>query len=661
MGESGFFVYVLWALNAVQFAENHGLKYCVFLDGKNNPYWSPSKHPAGVGSANLWSDFFSSDNTTTLRGCEASAFCKLEERQFMELSEGLYPKGAGWKLYLAKDALKALPSGKCSNCGSHSWFTNMRYRGASMVKRYIRIQPHIQQLSEEFWHSNKLAGKQVLGIHMRGTDKVWGKQHGPSDYYDYIRAWLDVHGDDGRVFIATDDPHWMESLSTWCNQHTSRGQCIWRNVDRLEGNAFTHPNEGDPYSKGEEVLVDALLLSKVDFLMKSASNVPEFGIYFNEALVNNSYYLNLQDEGETQPVPSWMAPIAAQFEAESQGILTVPTSWLLAEELPKCETQSPQGLLRIEGGDRGAGFATLFFTYPINHILLAEAHCLIPLAVMDASQCHNFYDETKPGNVWEYYFEPLPTRADPGAFKTVYRLADEQMLKLHVDSPWSVHAYYYGEPSNAQREHLDVYDEEWYRHNRGLAAGVVSRYFKLKPAMQAEMQRLWERHVSNRSSPIVLGIHYRGTDKGGPWRHDKDDLNSYLPYIESFLKANPSGHVFLATDDYEVQEAMLHGEWPASVRNAIFMANEIRDDTREDRNLNGGMHDSWGSQSTSVYNRGVEALMDIMLLSKCNFIIHGESAMAEAAIWLNFELHKHSIPISYRNRPEPSVAFFSQK
>ena len=47
-----------------------------------------------------------------------------------------------------------------------------------------------------------------------------------------------------------------------------------------------------PYEKGEDVLVDALLLSKADFLLKTASGVAEFAMWAAPAL--GARYLDLQ-------------------------------------------------------------------------------------------------------------------------------------------------------------------------------------------------------------------------------------------------------------------------------------------------------------------------------------------------------------------------------
>ena len=68
------------------------------------------------------------------------------------------------------------------------------------------------------------------------------------------------------------------------------GSAIWRDRDA-----------GRAHAKGVEVLLDTLLLSKCDFLLKSASAVSEFALYFNPHLINRSYDFGLED----QPSPAW--------------------------------------------------------------------------------------------------------------------------------------------------------------------------------------------------------------------------------------------------------------------------------------------------------------------------------------------------------------------
>ena len=57
------------------------------------------------------------------------------------------------------------------------------------------------------------------------------------------------------------------------------------------------------YRKGEEVLLDALLLSRCDFLVHSASAVAEFAIYWRLRLHRASVHLQYTERRQR---PSWM-------------------------------------------------------------------------------------------------------------------------------------------------------------------------------------------------------------------------------------------------------------------------------------------------------------------------------------------------------------------
>ena len=54
---------------------------------------------------------------------------------------------------------------------------------------------------------------------------------------------------------------------------------------------------------GDSVLIDALLLGRCDFLVKSKSAVSEFAIYFSPRLHNASYDFELN--GQPLPVDAW--------------------------------------------------------------------------------------------------------------------------------------------------------------------------------------------------------------------------------------------------------------------------------------------------------------------------------------------------------------------
>ena len=79
---------------------------------------------------------------------------------------------------------------------------------------------------------------------------------------------------------------------------------------RSERNAFADADVADNYKKGEDALVDALLLSCANFLIKPASALSEFAVYFNPDLHNHT--LELQYElGAPEPA----AAFARHFES----------------------------------------------------------------------------------------------------------------------------------------------------------------------------------------------------------------------------------------------------------------------------------------------------------------------------------------------------------
>merc|ERR1712232_1438612 len=53
-----------------------------------------------------------------------------------------------------------------------------------------------------------------------------------------------------------------------------------------------------------------------------------------------------------------------------------------------------------------------------------------------------------------------------------------------------------------------------------------------------------------------------------------------------------------------------------------------------------------------------EALVDILAMSKCQFLLHGNSAVSEAAIYLNFDLHHQSV--NWEDPDRMSVPQFEQ-
>ena len=80
----------------------------------------------------------------------------------------------------------------------------------------------------------------------------------------------------------------------------------WYDAQRHEKNIFLVEEKGvSNYQKGEDVLLDTLLLAETDFLLKSASAVSEYAVYFNPLLHDRSVDLQWKC-GHNQTSLEWM-------------------------------------------------------------------------------------------------------------------------------------------------------------------------------------------------------------------------------------------------------------------------------------------------------------------------------------------------------------------
>lgn len=155
-----------------------------------------------------------------------------------------------------------------------AWFSEQRRKGRETVSRYVRVRPHILEKVDRFFAENLVRGH-TLGVHLRGTDLHYAPPVSPAECFGPIERYLGEHPD-GRVFLATDQVQYVEVMRKRYGDLVRYRDCL-RSTDAKA--PFNRP-EGSPYQKGEDVLIDILLLSRCDFLIRGASNIPEMAIYF---------------------------------------------------------------------------------------------------------------------------------------------------------------------------------------------------------------------------------------------------------------------------------------------------------------------------------------------------------------------------------------------
>ena len=73
--------------------------------------------------------------------------------------------------------------------------------------------------------------------------------------------------------------------------------------------AFNLPHANNGFSNGLAVLLDAILLSKCDYLLVSVSAVAEFALWIAPGLWTNHLNLQVTDRFLSQRMPSWVSHV----------------------------------------------------------------------------------------------------------------------------------------------------------------------------------------------------------------------------------------------------------------------------------------------------------------------------------------------------------------
>jgi hypothetical protein len=155
--------------------------------------------------------------------------------------------------------------------------------GARILRRYLTPKPHIIKIVDDFWRGPSAHGP-VVGVHYRGTDKsMEAPRVSWRHCLEVLEDYLCDHPNIKAVFVASDEQAFVEFI-TWS----------LRDVPIYASNDHYRSNNGQPvhlisaagygYEKGEDALVNALLLSKCTSLIRTTSFLSAWASIFNPDL-----------------------------------------------------------------------------------------------------------------------------------------------------------------------------------------------------------------------------------------------------------------------------------------------------------------------------------------------------------------------------------------
>lgn len=151
---------------------------------------------------------------------------------------------------------------------------------AGILARHVRPTSSLQNKVDRYWLA-QADGAHVVGVHYRGTDKWEGAPPVP---YDRVAAAVReaLPAEEARrwkVFVATDEQACLDHMLA-----AFPGRVIHRRMPRSVDGRPLHKAPGDGFRKGEDAVIDCLLLSRCAHLVRTDSDLGLFATFFNPDL-----------------------------------------------------------------------------------------------------------------------------------------------------------------------------------------------------------------------------------------------------------------------------------------------------------------------------------------------------------------------------------------
>ena len=457
-----------------------------------------------------------------------------------------------------------------------------RGRGFELIDRYIRPQPRMREKVEAYVSENFGDGV-VIGIHYRGTDKFQEAVRVPyEDVMAAIRKIADGAAlDNYKLFVATDEQAFLDYM---IKHYPDR--ILFRDVFRsTDGRPIDVVNAHGNHRKGEDAVLDCLLLSRCDFLVRTSS-----ALSLCSTLINPDMPVTLLNRERAMSRPREWA--YRGWNRLKRGIRLAfalldrtRRYLLLVAGLPATKEFL---VLRCRGDGLFSEFAAVLGT--LRHY--EKWKPIYAGLRVDFANRGLYRDPAHGDNWWEYYFERIDFGSDPQA--VLMAVSDRQ------------HDCFAAHGSN--------------RLSRRQGHALIGRHVRPKARIRSTVEEFVRDHFRN---SFVIGVHYRGTDKHEeapriPYDRVRAAVRDAMSRVQT---ANCK--LFLATDEQAFLDYMLEA-FPG-----------ILSFRRMHRSVDGQpIHE----RCLDNFEKGESAVIDCLLLSRADLLIRTASNLSLCSTMFNPDL-----------------------
>lgn len=170
------------------------------------------------------------------------------------------------------------------NNGKHLYDKEFRsFINRELITPYIKIKANIQE-KIELLYSDQLAGKKTIGIHLRGRHLYGILPFVPIEVI--LETANSLADENTQFFIATDQQPLIDQA-----KRLLKGKVIFYDMDRFEITTSPYPGVPKLHPKlGEDLLIEAMLLSRCDHLVHTISTVSTAVLYLNPTMSHTLLY-----------------------------------------------------------------------------------------------------------------------------------------------------------------------------------------------------------------------------------------------------------------------------------------------------------------------------------------------------------------------------------
>lgn len=283
---AGFCAIMVYVLNGIRKAHELGAIPVIDFNKDNTPEFYSKAH-----GEYIWDYFFE----------PVSAYTAGQVKSFV--NEGmitpdaiLLPTSAEvMRIHHEEEDRLATFWAKNTPSDKQKWLAQKRALGREYIQKYISVRPGIVAKVDAFISAH-FKNQYMIGIHIRGTDFAYASPTPITRYFEETDGIIKQKGKkDCLVFLATDQQQYLEAF-----QARYKDKLVYSNALRSDNHIapFRLAVE-DGYRKGEDVLIDVLILAACNHVLKGAAAVGEMALWFNDSLLVTDF--SIQSEFYQKP------------------------------------------------------------------------------------------------------------------------------------------------------------------------------------------------------------------------------------------------------------------------------------------------------------------------------------------------------------------------